>query len=114
MAAKILNFTMRRGDTPVVEAELLDENRQRVNDPAAQYTLMARVTRGASGAPLFSVGPVAQFEAGVGRLPIPTGATSSFTYDRKIYYDVQVVEGNGNVNTLLTGVITVLVDAAHA
>lgn len=112
MAAKILNHTMRRGDTPVFEAELRDENRALVNDPSAEYKLTARTTRGAATA-LFEVGPMGQFSPGIGRLPIPTSATNTFTYDRKIYYDVQVVEGNGNVSTLLTGVITVLVDAAR-
>jgi hypothetical protein len=112
MATKTMNFTMRRGDTPVVEANLLDENRALVNDPAAQYKLTGRTTRGAATA-LFEVGPLTQFSAGTARLPIPTGATNTFTYDRKVYYDVQVVEGNGNVSTLLAGVITVLVDAAR-
>lgn len=112
MAAKVLNHTMRRGDTPTFEAELRDENRALVNDPGAQYKLTARATRGAATA-LFEVGPVTQFSPGIARFPIPTGATSGFTYDRKIYYDAQVIETNGNVSTLLEGVITVLVDAAR-
>lgn len=112
MAAKIFDFTMKRGDTPTIEANLLDENRNLVNDPTAQYKLVGRATPRHNAEVLFTVGPLAQFSAGTGRLPIPGSATSGFTYSRKVYYDVDVVETNGNRNTLLTGVITVLVDQA--
>lgn len=113
MAAKILNVTMRRGDTPVIEANLMDENHALVNDAGAQYKLTARATRGATAPVVFEVGPLTQFSAGTGRLPIPSSATSGFTYDRKLYYDVDVVESNGNRNTLLVGTITVLVDVSR-
>jgi hypothetical protein len=113
MAAKILNLEMRRGDTPVLEAELRDENRNLVNDPAAQYKLTARATRSAADPPLFEVGPTTQYAPGIGRCGIPVNATSGFTHDRVLFYDLQVVEAGGNVNTLLTGKITVLMDVAR-
>lgn len=113
MAAKLMNFEMRRGDTPTIEAELRDENRALVNDAGAQYKLTARATRSATAPVVFTVGPLAQFSAGIGRLPIPTSATSGFTYDRKLYYDVDVIESNGNRNTLLVGTITVFIDMAQ-
>ena len=113
MTAKRMNFEMRRGDTPVVVAFLKDQNDTLVNDATAQYKLAARATRKAADPAVFEVGPIAQFAAGEGRLPIPTGATSGFTDDRVLYYDVQVVETNGNVTTLLEGKITVLVDVAR-
>ena len=112
MAAKILNHTMRRGDTPVFEANLLDENRNLVDDPGAQYKLVGRASPRHNATVLFEVGPIAQFSAGTGRLPIPSSATNTFTYSRKVYYDIDVVETNGNRNTLVSGVITVLVDQA--
>lgn len=112
MAAKILNFEMKRGDTPVVEGELRDENRALVDDATAQWLLRARATRTTDAPILFTVGPLTQFSAGIGRLPIPISATSGFTFDRRIFYDVQVTETNGNVTTVLTGVITVRVDQA--
>lgn len=110
--AQIMNFEMRRGDTPVVVGFLKDQNDAPVNDVAAQYKLTARATRDATGAPIFEV-TTPQFAAGEGRCPIPTSATSGFTYDRVLYYDMQVVESNGNVTTLLVGTITVLVDVAR-
>ena len=113
MAAKILNFSMRRGDTPTVEAYLRDENRQLVADPTSQWKLTARSTPRFEGTELFTVGPLPQYATGTGRLPIPASATSSFTYTRKIYYDVQVTETNGNVTTVLTGYIVVEVDQAR-
>jgi len=113
MAAKLLNHEFRRGDTPVIEADLRDENRALVNDPTAQWKLTARATRSATAPVVFTVGPLTQFSPGVGRLPIPSAATSGFTYDRKLYYDVQCQETNGNVNTLLVGTLTVFVDMAQ-
>jgi hypothetical protein len=113
MAAKILNFEMRRGDTPVLEAELRDENRNLIDDAAAQYKLTARATRSAADPPVFEVGPLPQYAPGIGRCGIPISATSGFTHDRFLFYDLQVVEGNANVNTLLTGTITVLMDVAR-
>lgn len=113
MAAKHMNIEMRRGDTPVVVAFLKDENGAPVNDVTAQYKLQARVTRAAVDPAVFTVGPLAQFAAGEGRLPIPANATSGFTDDRVLYYDVQVVETNGNVTTLLEGTLTVLADVAR-
>lgn len=111
--AQVFNFEMRRGDTPVVVGFLRDENGALVNDVTAQYKLVARAKRDAADPAVFTVGPVAQFAAGEGRCPIPAGATSGFTYDRRLYYDMQVVETNGNVTTLLVGTITVLMDAAR-
>jgi len=113
MTAKHMDIEMRRGDTPVVVAYLKDQNDVLVNDVTAQYKLTARNTRNAADPPVFSVGPIAQYAAGEGRLPIPTGATSVFTDDRVLYYDVQVVETNGNVTTLLEGRLTVWADVAR-
>lgn len=110
---QILNFEMRRGDTPTIRGFLKDENGALVNDPTAQWKLTGRVTRNAADPVLFEVGPSAQFATGEGRCPIPTSATSGFTYDRVVYYDMQVTETNGNKHTVLAGKITVLVDVAR-
>lgn len=111
--AEILNFEMRRGDTPTIVGYLRDQNDALVNDVGAQYKLTARASRDASAPIVFEVGPVAQYAAGEGRCPIPVGATSGFTYDRVLYYDMQCQESGGNVTTLLVGTITVLMDAAR-
>lgn len=109
---QIENFEMQRGDTPVIVAYNRDENNALVNDPAASFKLVARNKRGDPDPPVFQV-TTPQYAAGEGRLPIPISATSGFTYDRVLYYDVQVQESNGNVNTLIGGTITVWVDAAR-
>jgi hypothetical protein len=106
-----LDIHMKRGDTPVVRGFLRDENNNLVNDATASYKLAARVTRDAT-AEVFSVTTL-QFAAGEGRCPIPTSATSAFTYDRVLYYDMQVTETGGNVTTLLQGKLFVYQDAAR-
>lgn len=106
---QVFNFEMQRGDTPVLQAFLRDSDTNAlVNDPAATYKLTARASRNADAA-LFEIGPLPQYAAGEGRLPIPTGATSGFTYHRVIYYEVEAVESNGNATTPLKGRITVWV-----
>lgn len=104
---QIYNFDMQRGDTPVLQAFLRDKDTNAlVNDPGCQYRLTARATRYTDTA-VFTVGPLPQFAAGEGRLPIPGGATSPFTYHRVLYYEVEATETNGNVTTALKGRITV-------
>jgi hypothetical protein len=108
-----MDFEMRRGDTPTVVGYLRDENGALVNDPTAQYKLTARASRSSTASVIFEVGPVTQHAAGEGWCPIPTFATSGFTRDRILYYDMQCVESGGTTTTILEGRITVKVDMAR-
>lgn len=109
---RTLNWESRRGDTPVIQGFLLDADNQPVDDPGAQYTFAARTTPNATGPALIEV-TTAQFAPGEGRCPIPVQATASFTYDRVLWYDLDVVETNGNVTTVLAGRWTVKCDQAY-
>lgn len=107
--AEYLDIEMRAGETPTVVGYLRDENGTLVNDPTAQYLLAVRPQKSIEAADIFTV-QTSQFAAGEGRCPIPVNATSSFTYDRTLYYTMTVTETNGNQTTLLTGRLRVRVD----
>jgi hypothetical protein len=110
---QVFNFEMRRGDTPTLVGYLKDKATQLpVNDPTCEYKLTGRATRSGADPSLFQV-ITTQFAAGEGRCPIPVSATSGFTYDQVVHYDMQAKESNGNVTTVLAGKITVRIDAAR-
>lgn len=113
MASKRLDFSMRRGDTPTVEGELRDENNALVDDATSEWKLTARAGPLFTDAEVFSVTSPTQHSPGKGRCAIPISATSGFTYTRVLWYDMQVVETNGNVTTVLDGRITVYADQAR-
>lgn len=107
----VLNLEMRRGDTKTLRGFLRDENNLPVDDPAAVYKLAARTTKNAATAVFEISAP--QYAPGEGRCTIAPGDTSSFTYPRVLYYDLQVQEATGTVTTCLEGKITVRLDQAR-
>jgi hypothetical protein len=110
--ATYLDVEMNRGDTKTFRGFLRDENGVAVNDPTATYKLTVRSRRDASDPPIFETGGT-QFAAGEGRCTIPPSATTSFTRDRVLYYDMQVAETTGTVTTLIKGRLTVKMDNAR-
>lgn len=111
------DFTVKRGDTiALVVGPILkpDKTPQDITGYTIAFTAKNRIDDADGAAEIAAVGTVTDGPAGLGEVEIAAAATSGFTTQRVLHWDVQITGPTGRKKTIDSGKMIVERDVTRA
>ena len=111
------DLRVRRGDTILLSVgPILKQDRsvQDISGYSIQFTAKERLDDADGAAVISEAGVVDDGPAGLASVSVPPAATSGFTTDRVLHWDVQIRDGAGATKTVDSGKLFVDRDVTRA